>query len=131
MSDLTGAERITAERQRQIEKEGWTPEHDDEHANGELAWAAVCYAAPPNDPVFVRRNTVFLNLEPGEVYEDPWPWDTEWDKRAARGCTRDQRIRDLVKAGALIAAEIDRLLRAYKKSQDSIDPVLERMPLCE
>ncbi|MCM0757438.1 hypothetical protein M7775_02505, partial [Sporomusa sphaeroides DSM 2875] len=42
----SGIELIAAERQRQISQEGWTPEHDDQHANGELALAAACYAIP-------------------------------------------------------------------------------------
>jgi hypothetical protein len=98
-----GAERIAAERQRQVEKEGWTAEHDaDEHAQGDLAWAAVCYAAP--EPIYRRFGS-------GERinFEDPWPCDWE-DKRPRRQPTRKQRIRMLEKAGALVAAEIDRLL---------------------
>ena len=35
---------IIDERIRQIEAEGWTPDHDDEHDKGELAAAAACYA---------------------------------------------------------------------------------------
>jgi hypothetical protein len=42
----TGIELIAEERKRQIEVEGWTAEHDDEHTDGELALAAVCYATP-------------------------------------------------------------------------------------
>ena len=40
----SGIEAIAAERQRQIEAEGWTPGHDDTHDRGELARAAACYA---------------------------------------------------------------------------------------
>lgn len=40
----TGIELITAERQRQIDVEGWTPEHDAEHAKGELVEASTQYA---------------------------------------------------------------------------------------
>ncbi len=110
---LTGVERIAAERQRQIDVEGWTPEHDDEHDNAEMAMAAACYAAPDliytMDPDHVQQ----------VVFEDPWPWDQSWDKRPYRGnrlkanatATRATRIRMLEKAGALIAAEIDRILR--------------------
>lgn len=86
---LDGAEIIAAERKRQIEQEGWSEEHDDAHKWGELAWAATCYAMPPLD----GRG---LN----------WPWDRKWWKP-----TPDDRIRELAKAGALIAAEIDRLKR--------------------
>jgi hypothetical protein len=42
-------------------------------------------------------------------WQDPWPWEPEWDKRGS-----GDRMRDLVKAGALIAAEIDRLQRSAK-----------------
>ncbi len=90
---------IAAERRRQVEAEGWTPEHDDEHRRDELAWAAVCYAAPS------------LVFSQGR---DPWPWAREWDKRPHRlpqGETLQTRMRALEKAGALIAAELDRLQR--------------------
>lgn len=115
---MSGAELIVAERRRQIEVEGWTAEHDDEHAADELVWAAICYAAP--DDVFVAEN---LDAEPGSVdvrLRDPWPssWDRKWDKRG-RFSRLDSyknpfggRIRALTIAGALIAAEIDRLKRA-------------------
>lgn len=95
---------ITRERQRHFDVEGWTPEHDDEHTNGELARAAACYAWPPPRPLFVKK--------------DAWPWDHHdwkpeiWSIPNATGREkRDARIRVLAKAGALIAAEIDRLER--------------------
>lgn len=97
-----GAAMIAAERVRQITDEDYTPEHDDEHVNGDIALAAVCYAAP--EPIYVRRN------EPEVVFRDPWPWGRNDDKRGPR-FDRARRIRDLTKAGALIAAEIDRMLR--------------------
>jgi hypothetical protein len=121
----TGAELIATERRRQIEEEEWDGEHDDQHADGELAAAAVCYAAR------ARTCEVTGNLEGGSLMlADPWPWDAEWDKRSkVRGTRRDMspngklipgrvkaRIRDLVKAGALIAAEIDRLQRLQEKA---------------
>ena len=43
---------IAAERERQISAEGWTPEHDDEHGNGELAMAASAYAFIAGDPLY-------------------------------------------------------------------------------
>jgi len=103
---VNGIELIAQERQRQIEKEGWTPEHDDQHVNGELAIAACCYATP----IEIRARLPVC--EPGDVFtklawRDPWPWEAEWDKRE----THD-RLRSLIIAGALIAAEIDRLKRA-------------------
>ena len=46
MSDIkTGVELIAAERQRQIEVEGWTVEHDAEHKEGEISMAAGSYLA--------------------------------------------------------------------------------------
>jgi hypothetical protein len=107
-----GAKRIAAERERQMSVETWDEAHDDEHEDGELAAAAVCYAAPR--PVYEKRDYG------SEVrFVDPWPQDWDgWDKRPRddeerlREPTREERIRMLEKAGALIAAEIDRLLRA-------------------
>jgi hypothetical protein len=105
-----GVARIAAERARQINEKGWTPEHDDTHTRGELALAAVCYASPRL--VYVRHA-----MANGETYKDPWPWETGEDARPYHGNsvlsagTDEQRIELLVKAGALIAAEIDRLER--------------------
>lgn len=96
VKQLSGADMIAYERRRQVKQEGWDSTHDDmEHTEGELAAAACCYAAPW--PIF------------GEY--DPWPWDKESDKR-----NKHSRIRLLVIAGALIAAEIDRLKRAGVKA---------------
>jgi len=83
---------IAAERRRQVEEEGWTPEHDDEHTDESLAAAASCYAWPDRS----------YPAEP----PSRWQWEPQWWKPGPT------RIRELVKAGALIAAEIDRLQRA-------------------
>lgn len=96
----TGIELIAKERQRQVEKEGWTQKHDDEHVNGELAEAATYYALTEDLIGFMNSgwgNDMHLNL---------WPFELESLKR-----TPNDRVRDLEKAGALIAAEIDRLNR--------------------
>lgn len=90
---------IVAERQRQIETESWTQEHDDQHWEGAMAAAAACYALPPK--------TREQSLLGGTVLFHLWPWDREWWKPKPR-----DRIRELVKAGALIVAEIDRLQRS-------------------
>lgn len=82
---------IAAERRRQIEKEGWTPEHDDKYTSGELLEAATCYAL---------HNGGELDDAPGA-----WPWSRDFWKPTSRQ-------RDLEKAGALIAAELDRVIRA-------------------
>jgi len=100
---------IAAERRRQLEKEGWTPEHDDHHTDQSLAQAAACYAWPPMRPIEVKK---------------AWPWKPwEWKPElhaidADENELIDARIRVLAKAGALIAAEIDRLRRTWAKSRD-------------
>jgi len=84
---MTGVELITEERNRQINEEGWSAEHDAGHDNKEIANAALTYLG-----------------EYCGVETDVWPWESSWWKPGAD-------IRNLVKAGALIAAEIDRLQR--------------------
>lgn len=114
---MTGIDLIAAERMRQVKQEGWTPEHDDAHNDESLALAAICYAAPI--PIFQCDKRE--GDEGCYVFVDPWPdsWGAGWDKRPydhykgeRTKPTREERIRMLVKAGALIAAEIDRLQRA-------------------
>lgn len=87
---------VQAERRRQIEAEGWTPEHDDEHSHGQMARAAACYAlagsSAPND----GTAALLVSLA--------WPWDEQWWKPTTVR-------RDLVKACALALAEIERLDR--------------------
>ena len=101
----SGIGRIFGERNRQLASEGWTPAHDDEHTLGELALAAIAYASP--FPVKVKGPVMLPGRVFSEnVWRDPWPWDEEWDKRK-----KHDRIRQLEIAGALIAAEIDRLER--------------------
>ncbi len=95
---------IEAERSRQIEIEGWTTEHDDEHSKGEMAKAAGCYA--------IGSATVGWN-SPGigrhDEFRRAWPWAAKWWK------PKDRRS-DLIRAGALIVAEIERRDRAALKS---------------
>lgn len=87
-----GVALIAAERARQIAKEGWTPEHDDTHSHGEMAISAACYAA--------NGTTAEVTING----RDAFPWGSCDDKRQ-----KHDRVRQLVIAGALIAAEIDRL----------------------
>lgn len=90
---------VLAERDRQQDVEGWTPEHDDAHDDGEMAKAAACYAW-----ISAQSNTL------RDVFDGPPPtWPSEWDSWWWKPTTRR---RDLVKAGALILAEIERLDRA-------------------
>lgn len=77
------------ERQRQIDAEGFTSVHDDQHTNGELAKAAACYAFP-------------------EFSQMMWPtlWLRDWFKPSP-----ENRKREIIKAMALLAAEYERLER--------------------
>lgn len=99
---------IIAERQRQQNVECWTPEHDDQHGDFELAIAAACYAQNVAD----FAGAYYQFGISGEVFDwtnapepEVWPWALSWWKPT-------NPRRDLVKAGALIAAEIERLDRA-------------------
>lgn len=99
---------ITAERERQITKEGWDFEHDDRHTDGELATAAACYAMAGGAD---KSNYRLLREKPPSFTSDRirflkwlWPWSMEWWKPTT------QR-RDLVIAAALIVAEIERIDR--------------------
>jgi hypothetical protein len=106
---MTGAEIIAAERQRQIEEEGWSPEHDDEHGRGQLARAAENYVRFAAEPDVARDYQRKNGHTPGG-----WPWHWSWWK-PSQGSTSADRIRDLAKAGALVAAEIDRLQRGEER----------------
>jgi len=89
-SGVKALQDVIAERKRQIDAECWSSDHDDQYVNGELAQAAACYAA----------------CDPNRW---PWPWKW-WKPNTIR--------RNLVKAGALILAEIERIDRQAKKEKD-------------
>jgi len=103
---MTGAELIAAERQRVLDQEDYTSEHDDSHVSGELAQAAIAYA--------MTAYHTRAGWDPTAANSPPnpwWPWEKQFWKP-------DTPIRMLVKAGSLIAAEIDRLQRkADRQSQ--------------
>lgn len=106
-----GALDIARERTRQLSGTGenYRPSHDDLHVEGELVDMAICYAAAR--PVYYHGE--------GRDYMrffDPWPFDRDDDKR-----DKHDRIKRLTIAGALLAAEIDRLRRieaCVEKSDD-------------
>ena len=98
---MTGIEIIAEERKRQIEKEGWTPEHDDQHKEWELSCAAQHYI----DAAAAK----FFGMLDWKRLPFGWPWSVDWWKPS------EDPIRNLAKAGALIAAEIDRLQRLNGK----------------
>ena len=91
----TGSQLIAEERERQIKEEGFIPEEDKIYINVELSNAAACYIAS-------SQATIMRGIVCSDVV-NLWPWESEWWKPSK------DPIRDLVKAGALIAAEIDRL----------------------
>lgn len=123
--NMTGSDIIAAERQRQIDAEGYDASHDDAHQHGQIAWAAACYAAP--GPIY-RQSWTHRRLNAPDrsgrsvseapspwatevTFREPWPWDYTYFKPSDDDSGIDDRIRELAKAGALIAAEIDRLQR--------------------
>lgn len=99
---MTVIDEIAAERRRQLEAEGWTLDHEDSQQQGELARAAGCYALQAGWSQDPRASSWPIDA-PGA-----WPWADEWWK------PKDVR-RDLLRAAALIVAEIERLDRADKK----------------
>lgn len=98
MKKKTGVQLITAERKRQVTEKGYTPEHDAEHSRGELARAAVAYAIPNRSADEAVR-----------FWPAGWPKTPVVNHNVHNPRGREKRIRELAKAGALIAAEIDRL----------------------
>lgn len=99
---MNGVELIAAERRRQMAAEGWTANHDDAHDNGELGEAGVAYAAVADAQIKGVDEDELGCCEPDDF---GWPWEPSAWKPSA------DPVRNLVKAGALIAAEIDRLQR--------------------
>jgi len=86
---------VIDERVRQLEEEDWDYTHDDEHINGELIHAAICYAQIGQNPYDPQ----------GQVRPMTWPWgDDDWKPKSNR--------ENLVRAAALLIAEIERLDRA-------------------
>lgn len=90
---------VVDERVRQIAVEGWTPEHDDAHVDGKLAGAASAYAMSAAAAIQLGRDAPLREIPPFFMFDH-----RHWKPTTAR--------RDLVKAGALILAEIERLDRA-------------------
>lgn len=110
MDALTQAARdVLAERQRQVSVEGWTLEHDDEHSEGQIAGAAGCYARHVNARAWVF-GVPGIDDYASQSAPPAWPWDEIWWKPSTPR-------RDLVKAGALILAELERMDRAAVRSE--------------
>lgn len=84
---------IADERDRQVKSERWSARHDDSHVSGSLA--AAGYALEHTD----WREPRGTGRDPGT-----WPWADGWKPKGAR--------ENLVRAAALLVAEIERLDRA-------------------
>lgn len=91
---------VLAERERQQLIEGWSATHDDQHENRSLLKAAISYA----------MSAAAAFYSPNVAAPMWWPWELSWWK------PKDRR-RDLVRAAALIIAEIERLDRVAAKSE--------------
>lgn len=74
---------------------GYTEAHDDQHVHGEIGRAGICYAE-----VAVAESEHMLIDMPPAMWPEGWEFRPE-----------SSQIEYLVKAAALLAAEIDRLLR--------------------
>lgn len=117
MSNTKAVTDILAERVRQIKKENFDYQHDDQHVNGELAVAAACYATPHR--IYFKED-----YADSVRFVDPWPFDSASDHRPYEGNVvrsngaKGEIVRRslLVKAAALILAEIERMDRASLKT---------------
>lgn len=116
VGELTTAARdVLAERAGQVSREGWGPAHDDAHRLGELALAAACYAldgAERTHQVDLFSGIGKRQVRAGwfDIKRLLWPWDWAWFK------PKTDRRRNLVIAGALVLAEIERLDRVAAKA---------------
>lgn len=92
---------IQAERRRQVMEKGYTIEHDDSHVNDELAALACFYVMPPAAREWDATETGYGATWGEAILPHNW---------SARG--REDRIQELAIAGAVLVAELSRLLRA-------------------
>jgi hypothetical protein len=94
---MTVIEEIAAERTRQIGI-GYDAAHDDLHTEGEIARAAAVYAAGGG---LFRVNSL-------QVPQQVWPYRWEYNPKEPRA--------NLVRAAAMLVAEIERLDRAAARA---------------
>lgn len=108
----TGIELIAEERQRQIDVEGYDEQHDSHHKSLTLAQAAETYI----DAAFLTTKSKEMGYSNQAAiswhkHNEPWKWKMikltwPWEEESFKPTTT---LQDLIKAGALIAAAIDRL----------------------
>ena len=99
----TGIDIIQFERFKQLTSCGYGAAHDDAHVDSELVKAAIVYAAPCD-----LDTTCAMDLQ------SLWPWPDEPPTLTDESSSVEERVHELAKAGALIAAEIERLLRSAR-----------------
>jgi hypothetical protein len=110
---MNGAELITAERQRQVEVEGYSAEHDREHGSRSLEAAALAY---------------FRCADGSAEMPPDWPWAPQWWKPK-------DRMRNLIRAGALLqaAGEVSTLMvdgaRCFGM-RDMVAAEIDRLQAC-
>lgn len=122
MTTTKAIDDVLSERARQVSVEGWTPEHDDQHDKGELAAAAACYAASAFNSTAPKPHAFSDCVFGFQSFIGAfWPWSRTWWK------PKDAR-RDLVRAAALIIAEIERIDRAAETASDLPAEVESRYP---
>ncbi len=111
--EVYGLQQIQAERAKQVEK--WSHHHDDEHDGGEIAFNAMMLIVEHLNQTAVEKATESVEVRVGgdDVWVDQW---------GLMKRHRDDRIKLLTVAGALVAAEIDRLRREEeRKTEAKID----------
>jgi hypothetical protein len=118
---------VAAERRKQVEKHGWSSEHDDTHTDGSLALAAIAYVMP-------ERLYRMVEYAAGPHFLDPWPdsWADGYDRRYEMGERRTnpgnmppdpatytvaERRKLLIKGLAMLVAEVERIDRASALDQ--------------
>lgn len=101
------AHELLAERKRQIAEEGWTPKHDERHEPGDLIRAAIAYAVSAAS-YDMRATDGYL----AGVAVQMWPFVDGFKPKDMR--------RDLVRAGALLIASIERLDRDQVRDADNL-----------
>jgi hypothetical protein len=99
----TALAKIIEERACQLTVEGYTPAHDDEHTEGQMALLASAYALSSRGSLkkLLRRSLEGETLHRLSQLLNLVGWSFK---------PKDP-IRDLVRAGALILAELERRLR--------------------
>jgi hypothetical protein len=91
---------VIAERRAQVTREGYDHENDDAHVQGELGAYAAYYAMPPGAREWPAAETGYGETWGEAIIPEGWTPPKPGDRR-----------RELVKAGALVLAEIERIDR--------------------